>query len=65
MRDRFGSYDVDLGGRITSLGTAPVPSGAVFLGAVDKDADGLAGVWRFIPVAERPERPILGDTSSQ
>ena len=65
LRDRFGSYEVDLGGRITSLGTAPVPSGAVFIGAFDKDAEGLTGVWRFIPVAERPERPILADTFSQ
>jgi hypothetical protein len=63
MRDRFGAYEVDLGGRMTRLGRAPTPSEAVFLGAFDKDADGLLGDWRFIAAAERREQPILGDTT--
>ena len=65
LRDCFGAYQVDLGGRITGLGVAPTPTDALFIGAFDRDATGFLGAWRFIPAAERPEQPILGDTASQ
>jgi hypothetical protein len=55
--DRFDNYNVSLADG-TVMSTPAPPPGASFLGAFDLAREGERREYRFIPAAEREERPV-------